>query len=116
MDLDRLKELAGGRIWTGKQAQQKGLVDELGTVGDAIELTRRMAGIAAGDDLDLIILPKPKSFLEQLLEGPDGDVRSSRLLRQVWSLSGPEAATVWQSYQLMQEPFLLWLPYQVLVR
>src|SRR5690606_312738 len=30
MDLERLKELAGGRIWTGKQAKEKGLIDELG--------------------------------------------------------------------------------------
>ena len=116
MELDRLKELAGGRIWTGRQAQQKGLVDELGTVGDAIELTRRLAGIADRDDLDLIILPKPKTFFEQLLEGPDGDVESPRLLEHLLSLTGTEAATVWQSHQLMQEPFLLWLPYRVLIR
>ncbi len=116
MELDRLKELAGGRIWTGQQAQQKGLVDELGTIDHAIELTRRMAGIADSDDVDLIILPKPKTFLEQLLEGPEGDVYSSRLLKQLLPVAGDEAAMVWQAGQLMQEHFLLWLPYHVSIR
>jgi protease-4 len=116
MDLERLKELAGGRIWTGKQAQQKGLVDQVGTLGDAIRVARGLAGIAEDDDLDLIILPKSKSFFEQLLEGPDADAESVQWWQQLAPLAGSEAATVWQSSQLLREPFLLWLPYRVTIR
>jgi protease-4 len=116
MDLERLKELAGGRIWTGKQAQQKGLVDEVGTLDDAVQLVRRLAGLSEDDELDLIILPKPKTFFEQLIEGPDADVQTPDLLQQVLPFAGSDATTVWQSYRLMQEPFLLWLPYRVTIR
>ena len=35
-------ELAGGRVWTGRQAKANGLVDELGTLDDAIAYARRV--------------------------------------------------------------------------
>ena len=36
MTATELEALAGGRIWTGRQAKENGLVDELGTLDDAI--------------------------------------------------------------------------------
>jgi protease-4 len=116
MEVERLKELAGGRIWTGQQAQQKGLIDQLGTLDDAVELARRLAGIDEADETDLIILPKPKSFFEQLIEGPDADVESPELFERLLPRAGHDAAGIWQTYQLLQEPFLMWLPYQVNIR
>jgi protease-4 len=116
MDVERLKELAGGRIWTGQQAQQKGLVDQLGTLKDAVQLAQRLAGVEESDDLDLIILPKPKSFIEQLIEGPEADAESPELFQRLLPRGGHDAASVWQSFQLLQEPFLMWLPYQVTIR
>lgn len=45
MDRDKVLELADGRIFTGRQAKEKGLVDELGNYYDAVDLTAELAGI-----------------------------------------------------------------------
>ena len=37
MDLDKVRELADGRIYTGEQAKENGLIDELGSLQDAAE-------------------------------------------------------------------------------
>lgn len=71
---DRLKkpidEIAGGRVYTGKQALDLGLVDRLGTMSDAISFAAVKARIT---DYDVRLVPEPKSFLQQLIEGLSGD-------------------------------------------
>ena len=61
--------MAGGRVWTGRQAKENGLVDELG------DLERRRGGVEEGGrpgpadkEPELLILPKPRSFLDTLLD------------------------------------------------
>jgi protease-4 len=64
-----LDELAGGRVFTGKQALDLGLVDRIGGLGDAIA---HVAGQAKLTDYDVRIVPAPKNFLEQLIEEASG--------------------------------------------
>jgi protease IV len=70
---DRLKkdidELAGGRVYTGRQALANGLVDRLGGLQDAI---RFAAGEANISDYDTRLLPEPKNFMDLLLESMTG--------------------------------------------
>jgi protease-4 len=47
MDLERLEELAGGRMYTGERAKELGLVDELGGLEDAIDYARAEGGLAS---------------------------------------------------------------------
>ncbi|QEH34940.1 Protease 4 [Aquisphaera giovannonii] len=66
-----IDELAGGRVFTGKQALALGLVDRIGTLHDAIAYVADQAKVK---DYDVRTVPKPKSFLEQLLdEGSDDE-------------------------------------------
>jgi protease-4 len=74
---DKLKkpidELAGGRVYTGRQALELGLVDRIGTLDDAI---RFVADEAKLTEYELRVVPEPKNFLEELLneaEGPKED-------------------------------------------
>jgi protease IV len=68
-----IDDLAGGRVYTGKQALELGLVDRLGTLHDAIKFVAEQAKLT---DYDVRVIPKPKSFLEQLLEdGADNEPR-----------------------------------------
>jgi protease-4 len=71
--LDRagLEKLAGGRVWTGRQAKANGLVDELGTLRDAIAGAKTLAGIDPKQEMELLILPKAQSFLDKLMEGEE---------------------------------------------
>jgi protease-4 len=71
---DRLKkpidELAGGRVFTGQQALELGLVDKIGTLQDAVAFVADQAKLSA--DYDVRIVPKPKNFVEKILEEASG--------------------------------------------
>jgi protease-4 len=64
-----LEELAGGRVYTGKQALELGLVDHLGTMSDAIEWIAEKAKLT---DYEERVVPEPKNFLEQLMDDISG--------------------------------------------
>src|SRR5262249_37705717 len=52
MDKPKLLTLAGGRIWTGRQAKEAGLVDALGTLEDAIAEAKSMAKLSPGEEVE----------------------------------------------------------------
>jgi protease IV len=58
MPVDRLREVAKGRVWTGADARAHGLVDELGGLDDAIDLACSRAGLRR-KDADVRALPRP---------------------------------------------------------
>lgn len=65
-----LEEMAGGRVYTGRQALELGLVDRIGGLTEALECAARKAGLE-GTDYEIYVLPKPKTFgdfLAMLLE------------------------------------------------
>jgi protease IV len=78
---DRLKkpidELAGGRVFTGQQALELGLVDKIGTLSDAIVFAASSAKVT---DYDLRTLPKPTNFLESLLGEVSGQKKDEQYL------------------------------------
>ncbi len=61
---ERIDAIAQGRVWTGKQAKEIGLVDELGGLDRAIALAKERAKIAAGTEVELVVYPPKKSFFE----------------------------------------------------
>jgi protease-4 len=69
-----MDSLARGRVWTGQQALDRSLVDHVGGYDTALMLIKEMAGIPDDEDVQIVHLPKPKSFLEKILE--DGDLLS----------------------------------------
>jgi len=80
MSRDDMHAVAQGRVWTGSQALENGLVDSLGTLDDAITKAAELANL--GPDYDVERLPKTKDFFEQLMEelaGPP-DVSVQRAL------------------------------------
>ncbi|MFM7107784.1 MAG: signal peptide peptidase SppA [Planctomycetaceae bacterium] len=70
-----VEKLAGGRVFTGRQAQAAGLVDRLGTLDDAIDEARKLAGIAAEEEVDRVLLPEPRGLFDDLFgaAGHGGD-------------------------------------------
>jgi protease-4 len=77
MSQDKLKEVASGRVWTGVQAKERGLVDVLGNFNDAIEIAAEKAGIA--DDYKVRFYPRQKPFFEELMEGLEENSRVSAM-------------------------------------
>jgi protease-4 len=60
--------LAQGRVWTGRQAKQNHLVDELGGLDRAIAIAKQRAKIPADSDVELVVYPPKRSFYEVLSE------------------------------------------------
>lgn len=67
LDIDKVKELSDGRIFTGRQAFKVGLVDKLGSLEDAIELGAKMVSIKGKPKV--ISEKKEKNLLFRLLGG-----------------------------------------------
>ncbi len=61
---EKIDAIAQGRVWTGRQAKQNGLVDQLGGLNTAIAIAKQRAKIAAGTDVELVVFPPRKSFYE----------------------------------------------------
>ena len=66
MSREEVERVAGGRIWTGRQALEVGLVDELGGLSRAIDMVLETAGHDPRDGADLEFYPRPPSFLDML--------------------------------------------------
>src|SRR5262245_18735720 len=78
MDLAKLESLAGGRIWTGSQAKANGLIDEIGTIDDAIAEARKIAKLDAKCEIEEF--PKASNPFEALFGGRDEDAPSDAAL------------------------------------
>ena len=69
---DKVLQIAKGRIWSGEDAKNIGLVDELGGYAEAIALAKRAANIPQGEEVKLELFPRKRNALQTLLmEGPN---------------------------------------------
>ncbi|MDE6714909.1 MAG: signal peptide peptidase SppA [Muribaculaceae bacterium] len=66
LPIDSLKMIAEGRVWDGTEALKNGLVDELGSLHDAIEWVASEAGVAGS--YSVTVLPKPQEWYEVILK------------------------------------------------
>ena len=79
MTVEAVDQIARGRVWTGRQAVENGLVDTLGGIGLALRIAAEKAGI---EEYKTVDYPKEKDFFTRLLEltnDKDDIVLSSRL-------------------------------------
>ena len=77
LPVERVDQLGQGRVWTGAQARQHGLVDALGGLDRAIALAKERAGIAADTEVELVTYPPRRTLAELLLEQLSGSGDSS---------------------------------------
>lgn len=84
---DEIDAVAQGRVWSGAEAVEHGLVDRLGGLTDAVDVAKQRAGIAAGQDVALTILPARKGLIETLIERQEEGQLESRLPADVKALA-----------------------------
>lgn len=69
MTVEGVDNIAQGRVWTGTEALGIGLVDEIGTIEDAINYAALcIDGVSSLDDVQVEAYPKPMTAIESLLE------------------------------------------------
>jgi protease-4 len=71
---EEIDAVAQGRVWTGVQALENGLVDQLGGLDAAVAVAREKAGIPTGREVQLVVLPERKGFLQTLLRRQEEDI------------------------------------------
>ena len=73
MTVEEVDAIAQGRVWTGAEALEIGLVDEIGTLEDAIEYAAMsIEGVTSVSDVQIAAYPKPLTTIEMLLEAFGG--------------------------------------------
>ena len=105
MSVEAVDKVGKGRVWSGAQAKDLGLVDELGGTDQAIEVAKRLAHIPASDSVRIVRLPEEKNFFQQLLEREKEQMNESRSLE----------ATLQHILGLM-EPIQARLPYELHIK
>lgn len=81
MQVEELRRVASGRVWSGLEAQERGLVDVLGSFEDAVRIAAAKAELAEGD-YRLRFYPEQKSFIEELMERLDANVEAKAMQLQ----------------------------------
>lgn len=70
-DAAYIDSIAQGRVWTGFQGKERGLVDEFGGLDRAIEVAKDLAKIPKDKGVHRVILPAPQTFIQELLNQGD---------------------------------------------
>jgi protease-4 len=87
-DMEQVDALAQGRVWTGEQALERGLIDKTGTFQDAIEASARIAGL--GDSYQIEWIEPEKSALDELFT----DLMAGAVAKLDLSISTPASLPV----------------------
>ena len=124
MDLEKLRSLAKGRVYTGVQAKELGLIDEVGTLDDAFAAAKKAAGLTEKSRVERLMLPKRTSPFEQMFGPLDNETRASMwqsvlshaLLGQLPSEVTSALRDVSVMELLAKEKALMVLPYRLDVK
>lgn len=111
MTVEQIHAVAQGRVWTGEQALEHGLVDELGgldvALAKALELSE--AGVPM-EEVRIVRYPETKTFFEQVmeeLEGKDPTVQAAQAQARALMAVDPETGTalahLWMLQQVLAE-------------
>jgi len=99
---EEIHKIAKGRVWTGAQAQQLGLVDELGGLTLALQKVKELAGIAPEQEVKLVVFPRETSLLSLLFSSPGITTNSLfNLIKNSMELSFSEQEIV-KTFRLLQ--------------
>lgn len=106
---EQIDEVGGGRIWSGKRAKQIGLVDELGSLNDAITYAAKQAKLK---DFNVAPYPKKVSEFEQLFKDMEENEISTKLIK---NKIGKENYKIFEQIinPKLQSEVMMEMPYQV---
>ena len=101
MTPEQVDRIAQGRVWTGKQAKEIGLVDAIGGLEKAVALVKQKAKITSAD-VELVVYPPKKTLYEALTSqfgGSDERIGLAALLRPTERRAVGLAAAPWTLFR-----------------
>ncbi len=78
-----IDSIAQGRVWTGAQGKERGLVDEFGGLDRAVEVAAELAKVPKDKGVHRVILPYPRTFIQELMSSGDDQTRLKTQQRAV---------------------------------
>jgi protease-4 len=120
-DAQYIDSIAQGRVWTGGQAKDRGLVDDFGGLDKAIEVAKQLARIPADKGVERVILPYPTTFLQELLNG-GGENSNTEIEKQraVYAALPEDARRALRYMQMMEKmkngDTMLVMPFDIRVK
>lgn len=104
-----IDNIGGGRVWSGTRAKQIGLVDELGSLNDAVKFAAQKAGLKS---YHVSSYPKKMTAFEQIFEDLNEDDISARVIKNKIGKSNYEILEQITSQKLKSE-VKMEMPYQI---
>ena len=115
---EEVNSIGQGRVWTGTQAKQNGLIDEFGGLETAINVAKQLANLPADKDVRRVVLPEPKPFFESLF-GSDSsaDAKSEQAQKAVFDALPEDAKRAFRYAELFDRmrngEAMLMLPFEL---
>ncbi len=118
--VEEIHNLAQGRVWTGFQAKERGLVDEFGGLNKAIDIAKDLAGLPADRDVKRVVFPAQRPFFASLF-GSDDDATVKAKEQQMLINALPETTRKVFQYAATFDRFkqgetLTMLPFQLEIK
>jgi protease-4 len=95
MTREQVDAIGRGRVFTGEQAKEKGLVDALGGFDDALAAAKELAGLKPDAPVDLTFYPQRRSLWQRLMEREDARTRMQATMRDLLAGRAVIPGPVW---------------------
>jgi len=120
-DAQSVDSVGQGRVWTGAQAKDRGLLDDFGGLDKAIEVAKDLAKIPKDKGVERVILPYPQTFLQQLLSGANDNSNTKVEQQRAIAAALPEDAKRALRYMALMDQMrngevMLLMPFDIRVR
>lgn len=107
---EQIDSIGGGRVWSGTRAKQIGLVDELGTLNDAIKFAAQKAGLKSS--YNVASFPKKMTAFEQIFNDFNEDEISAKIIKSKIGKANYEILNQITNEKLQSE-VKMEMPYQI---
>lgn len=105
LPIETVREIAKGRVWSGEDALELGLVDEIGGFVDALNAALEAAGYAAGDEFKVVYYPEIGSPFQNLGAASDASAEAANSVTRLNALmSDPRLQAVLRDLEAAQSP------------
>jgi len=109
-----------GRVWTGSQGKNNGLVDEFGGLDRAVAVAKQLANIPADKEVNRVVLPYPQTFLQQLFSTADSTTTERRQQQAVFAALPEDARRALRYMTLLDQmkngQSMLVMPFELTIK
>ncbi|HVN75299.1 MAG TPA: signal peptide peptidase SppA [Thermoanaerobaculaceae bacterium] len=82
MTRGQVDDVGRGRVFTGEQAKERRLVDEVGTFDDALAAAKQLAGLKPDAPVELVFYPETRTFFERIVEREDAGTKWQAMVKE----------------------------------